>query len=700
MTEGPPAGLSSKAKKSATLSAGALVRMGAAVNFFRVFALVCALLGVAQPALAAPEEQPLGVDISQLKRFSCPELFAPLLRQLGISQSRPRCGYLERMEREDGTGQKINLAIAVIPPSKPATDVPVVYLHGGPGGDVIQFVEQFLTSPLADSRALILFDQRGWGYTTPHLCESLGESYDTLDNANVPADERKIREAQLYQNCLRQLQFQQVDLSAYGTDATVRDMEAIRKTLKLESWNVYGGSYGTTVALAYMSQHADKLRSVILDATSPPERDDLVLVRRDFLRAHERVIAACKNDRACAARFPNLDGALAQAVETLNREPVETTTMAAMGRKTVKLNGDSFLEGIHSLHYDSYAVGMIPLLVDAARERRAEDLTIVASMNALMNQVIGAGANLVIGCREQKVPESSPVAAPDSASVLDSAMDFSVYAKFCETFPEKLATPMTTPTQTSVPTLIVGGSLDPITPPENGKFVAEKLGAKAQFVEFPFLAHGAIGVGNDCADSIAVKFLNAPDKAVDAACAKSMVAPQFTTEIIPIWNRWNIPAPYEPESRAFFRQLAATAALIVIPLMSIVLWPLAWLVATTFGRRPAFSSAKASSSAVVLTLAVGLLLVWVALVAWGMWQTAETQSFALFIGLPASAWPGTWVLALSAVALLAGFVALTWESWRHRISGVATTHRLVVIAALGSALVLLLSGQLIPARLF
>lgn len=674
--------------------------MVAAVKFVRAITLVCGLLGLAHPGFAATESQPLGIDISQLKRFSCPEMFAPLMRRLGIAQPVPQCGYLERTEREDGTGQKINLAIAVIPPSKPATDVPVVYIHGGPGGDVIQLVEQFLTSPLADSRTLILFDQRGWGYTTPHLCESLGESYDSLDNSEVPSDERKIREAQLYQNCLRQLQFQQFDLSAYGTDATVRDMEAIRKALKLETWNVYGGSYGTTVALAYMSQHADKLRSVILDATSPPEKDDLVLVRRDFLRAHDRVIAVCKNDPACSTRFPNLDNALAQAVETLNREPIDTTTMAAMGRKSVKLNGDSFLEGIHSLHYDTYAVGMIPLLLDAARERRAEDLSIVASMNALMNRAIGAGANLVIGCREQKVPEASPVAAPDSASALDSAMDFSAYAKFCETFPEKLATPMTTPTQTSVPTLIVGGDLDPITPPENGVFVAQKLGAKAQFVEFPFLAHGAVGVGNDCADQIAIRFLNAPDAAVDATCAKAMTAPRFTSEIIPIWNRWNIPAPYEYESRSFFRQVAATAALIVIPLLSILLWPLAWLVATTAGRRPAFSREKLSGSAVVLTLAVALLIAWAALVAWGVWQTAETQPFALFIGLPENAWPGTWVLALSALVLLAGFMALTWESWRHRVGGVATAHRLIVIAALGSALFLLLNGQLIPARLF
>jgi hypothetical protein len=57
-------------------------------------------------------------------------------------------------------------------------------------------------------------------------------------------------------------------------------------------------------------------------------------------------------------------------------------------------------------------------------------------------------------------------------------------------------------------------------------------------------------------------------------------------------------------------------------------------------------------------------------------------------------------LVLSAAMLAFSIVALTRESWRRRVGWIGTSHRLLVIAAVGSALALLLSGLVIPQRLF
>lgn len=97
---------------------------------------------------------------------------------------------------------------------------PVVVLHGGPGGGISPFLRQ-----MHDPRAyrIILFDQRGCGQSTPH--------------------------AELRENTTWDL---------------VSDMERLRTWLGIQRWQVVGGSWGSTLALAYAETHPERVTELIV----------------------------------------------------------------------------------------------------------------------------------------------------------------------------------------------------------------------------------------------------------------------------------------------------------------------------------------------------------------------------------------------------------------------------------------------------
>jgi len=97
---------------------------------------------------------------------------------------------------------------------------PVVFLHGGPGGGVSPGMRGFFDP---DSYRIILFDQRGSGKSTPHACLENNTTWDL-----------------------------------------VNDIEILREALQVKRWQVFGGSWGSTLALAYAQTHPDRVTELVL----------------------------------------------------------------------------------------------------------------------------------------------------------------------------------------------------------------------------------------------------------------------------------------------------------------------------------------------------------------------------------------------------------------------------------------------------
>ena len=97
---------------------------------------------------------------------------------------------------------------------------PVVMLHGGPGGGCNAAMRRFHDPA---KYRIVLFDQRGAGRSTPHA--------DLVDNT---------------------------------TWDLVADIEKIREMLGIEHWQVFGGSWGSTLALAYAEKHPERVTELVL----------------------------------------------------------------------------------------------------------------------------------------------------------------------------------------------------------------------------------------------------------------------------------------------------------------------------------------------------------------------------------------------------------------------------------------------------
>ena len=97
---------------------------------------------------------------------------------------------------------------------------PVIVIHGGPGGGSQPSYRQYFNPEKFD---IIQFDQRGCGKSTPYA-----------------------------------------ELNENNTQNSVSDIEALRDHFGIDSWHVFGGSWGSTLSLIYAQNHPSRARSLVL----------------------------------------------------------------------------------------------------------------------------------------------------------------------------------------------------------------------------------------------------------------------------------------------------------------------------------------------------------------------------------------------------------------------------------------------------
>jgi proline iminopeptidase len=137
---------------------------------------------------------------------------------------------------EVGDGQLVYWEACGNPDGKPA-----VVLHGGPRTGRSPGMRR-LFDP--DAYRVVLFDQRGCGRSLP--------------DAGDPA----------------------TDLSVNTTHRLLGDIERVRRHLGVERWLVFGGSWGSTLALAYAERHPDRVTEVVLSAVGTTRRQKVEWLTR------------------------------------------------------------------------------------------------------------------------------------------------------------------------------------------------------------------------------------------------------------------------------------------------------------------------------------------------------------------------------------------------------------------------------------
>ena len=215
-----------------------------------------------------------------------------------------RCGTLEVFEdRVAKAGRAIALNVLVVSATAKATQPPVFWFEGGPGGVATQSAgpvsQQYLKGLRAD-HDLVFVDQRGTGKSNPLKCGDIGEAPSNLDGYFGPLF--PIAAIRACRDALTPI----ADLTKYTTSIATDDIDDVRVALGYEQVNLAGASYGTLASLVYARQHPTHTRAAFLIGVVPPDFRLPLPFAKASENALTRLIEDCKTDADCHAAFPDV----------------------------------------------------------------------------------------------------------------------------------------------------------------------------------------------------------------------------------------------------------------------------------------------------------------------------------------------------------------------------------------------------------
>jgi pimeloyl-ACP methyl ester carboxylesterase len=433
-----------------------------------------------------------------------------------------RCGKLEVFEdREAQSGRRIELNFAVVPARNRAREPdPVVIFAGGPGQGASALAAQVmpLFSRLNDVRDIVFLDQRGTGGSHPLDCESSEpQRLQAMFEDAMP--ERLVRE------CLESLE---ADPRQYVTPVAVADLEEVRAALGYDKLNLWGGSYGTRVALEYLRRHGGRVRTMTLDGAAPATMKLPLSFVTDGEAALKQMLDACDAQVRCRSTYPELRASIAALRSQLSRRPVRTSIQHPRtgAHEMIQVNENVFLSGLFRPLYVAEMASLLPYGVASAA---SGDFNPLLAQNlefaADISENLAVGMHLSVVCSE----DVSRVSQEDLDRLDVSFFGRTLvddFVRACRIWPRgKLPADYYDPVASDVPALVLSGGIDPATPPRHGEAVVKSL-RNARHVVAPHVGHGVSLRG--CAPRLVESFIRKADaKALDASCLERIPRPLF-----------------------------------------------------------------------------------------------------------------------------------------------------------------------------
>ncbi|MGB9751982.1 alpha/beta fold hydrolase [Roseiflexus castenholzii] len=450
------------------------------------------------------------------------------------------CGWLTVPEdrAKPGNGREVRLHVAIFRSTRPNPPPdPIVYLEGGPGVDALErlpLVFDLWFRPFLANRDFILYDQRGAGYSTPSLaCPELTKlSFDMLPmNVRAAESSRLWSEAAL--KCRERLVAEGIDLAQYNTLTGAADLEDLRLALGYEQWNLIGSSYGTRLALTAMREYPQGIRSVVLDSTRPPQINESQ-TPADAERAFQTLFRGCAADLDCNAAYPDLERVFYDLVEKLNTQPVTLPGVDPFTGRTyeVLINGDTLISTLFQAMYSTEIIPLLPRAIYGAAQKNEFSLWVRLIMNNVsQSDYFSYGVMYSSRCYDEILFETreAMAKADEPFPHQQDVFDMTAFWDICNAWGVGVAPPIENqPVRSAIPALILAGTYDPATPPEDGKEAVATL-RNGFFFEFPSSGHGVLLDGG-CPLSMALAFLDNPQRQPDAACLAQIGGPAFDVE--------------------------------------------------------------------------------------------------------------------------------------------------------------------------
>jgi pimeloyl-ACP methyl ester carboxylesterase len=426
-----------------------------------------------------------------------------------------RCGTVVVPEDRQRPRQRtIALNVIVMPATSPTPHAPPLFdIDGGPGLPVTKNAEFYASfgSTYRARRDVVMVDQRGTGGSNPLHCSELSAPQAAYQPLYPAAAVRR---------CRRVLE-SNADLTKYGTRDAVADLDSVRAALGYDKIDLFGLSYGTTVALRYLATHPGRVRAAVLMGVSPASSTPPKNHALAGQRAIKLLFDECRQDAACNALFDPASDV----------ERVRARLPSVKGAPSEEV----FFEKLRSLMYQPSGARGIPFILSRAA---AGDLT------PFYEATRPSGPSLYADGMFLSVICSEGVALMDLAAASQAAKG-TVFGDYrlrrqrqaCAEWPRaRVGADHLRPVRSNAPVLLISGELDPVTPPSLADEAARTL-PNAKHLIIPSSGHifdGMTGI-DTCLNPLILSFLEAADaSAVSGSCMSAMKPPGFVTSAPPL----------------------------------------------------------------------------------------------------------------------------------------------------------------------
>ncbi len=446
-----------------------------------------------------------------------------------------QCGYVTVPEARsaasgsDASGRTLRIYVTLVKSlnPEPAPDA-IVFLGGGPGGNsnsLLRYLHEPATQKLwLGQRDLIVFDQRGTGFSTPSLFAP--EIEPMTNEAFLTDDEPELRAARFVTAALQARErFVRAgaNLTAINTPEIAADVLDVCRALGYAQVNLYGISYGTRPALAAMRDVPAIIRSVVLDSTVPIQVSQYTEAIPNARYAFHRVFERAAADPKVNAIYPHLETVFYEVFERLSKKPVWLPARHPQTQAPIelRLSGEVFVGLLCNAFYDTAAIAALPNRIYAAY--RGEYDTYVETMLHMLDESPSdlpgwsMGMYFSVNCCDDKVTAATAATIREHARQMPvmAALPLTEFhlgpaiADLADAWGARAAGPAEyQPVVSDIPTLILAGGMDQNTPAFWGRLAGETL-SNSRYVEAPQAGHGICGDFPDI-DALIEEFFQGP----------------------------------------------------------------------------------------------------------------------------------------------------------------------------------------------
>ena len=386
--------------------------------------------------------------------------------------------------------------------------------------------------------------------------------------------------------------------------------------MDFESFNLYGSSYGTLLALTVMRDFPAGVRSVILDGVLPLQIGFYETFYSEWAAAVDLFFRHCEADPLCSRQHPNLEQTFWRAVDRYTAAPftLEYYDRYADQFFEEAFDGDFVASRLATSLRNERLIPYLPFLVseiaagndfvaDAwARPVSWDDSEPIDNTAAWASMVCYSFGSLL---------DHAKVAADRAAHPRYVDPEYRHFAPtLCDRWNDRPTDPIESEAVASdVPTLLLSGQFDPTTPPKWADLAAETLDNSYSFV-IPMAGHG-VGIDTPCGRRLVRSFLHRPDQFRDSLCLES-AEPQFSDIYLNRGPRTRNTRDWGSDrslrSRFVWVQAVANLSVLTLwPLSVLTVWPIIFVVSRL--RRVPSSTNRLAGPARVIAAAAVLIIV-------------------------------------------------------------------------------------------